>query len=399
MRRQARCAAAGYHASFHVAGFGSGSVQGPDRVGRAGRISMKKTAISLSLLLLAFAGRNAAADGHPLFETDEVLKAVLSAPLAQVYGQKRQQVRLYHPGQWSYVDADGETRRLEVSIRTRGDFRRDYCNLPPLLLNFKKKQVQGTHFSGQDKLKLVAPCNHGARYQQYVVLEYLAYRTFQILTDYGYRARLIRLTYLDSDEKLDPWTDIVFVIEDDADMARRLGLDRLRLLDVDYDELDHPKAAIVQLFQFLIGNNDYSLIRGEDDFCCHNIDTLGSPTAGTGVVPIPFDFDMSGLVNAAYAAPPMQVPVVDVRHRYFYGLCQPEDIVDDAVAYMQSKRKEIIALFANSAELDARNRKKSLEYIDEFYAILDDPQLFAVEVTSRCRGRNHLERMLEASRD
>ena len=27
----------------------------------------------------------------------------------------------------------------------------------------------------------------------------------------------------DRDEKLDPWTDFAFVIEDDKDMARRLG--------------------------------------------------------------------------------------------------------------------------------------------------------------------------------
>ena len=339
------------------------------------------------------------ADGHPLFEEDAVFKAVMSAPLAQTYGQKRQEVRLYHPGQWSYIEPNGETQRLDVSIRTRGDFRRDYCNLPPLQLNFKKKQVNGTLFDGQDKLKLVAPCNHGSRYQQYVILEYLAYKTFEILTDQSYRTRLIRLTYFDSDEKLDPWTDLVFVIEDDADMARRLGLETLRMFAVDYEELDHPKAAVVQLFQFLIGNNDYSVIRGENEYCCHNIDILGSLELETGVIPVPFDFDMSGLVNAAYAAPPIQVPVVDVRHRYFYGLCQPDGILNEAIAYMQTKRQEIRALFANSVELDRKNKVKSLEYVDSFYEILDSPQLIEEEIVSRCRGRDHMERMLESAED
>ncbi|MDX1498278.1 MAG: hypothetical protein R3176_00170 [Woeseiaceae bacterium] len=359
-----------------------------------------KRLMPLALLLLLPASPASLADGHPLFESDEVLRAVLTGPLRQVYGQKRQEVRLYQPAQWSYVDENGETRRLEVSIRTRGNFRREYCNLPPLQLNFKKKQVKGTLFHGQDKLKLVAPCNHGARYQQYVILEYLAYRAFQLLTDDSYRTRLIRLTYFDSDEKLKPWTDFVFVIEDDADMARRLGFERLRVLDVDYDELDHSRTAIVQLFQFMIANNDYSVIAaGNDGFCCHNVDVLASVDEPTGVIPVPFDFDMSGLVNAAYAAPPDQVPILDVRQRYFYGLCQPDEVVEDAVEQIRARRGEILALFENSAELDDRSRTKSIGYIEDFYAILDNPARFAREVTARCRGSAHLERMLEAATD
>ena len=65
----------------------------------------------------------------------------------------------------------------------------------------------------------------------------------------------------------------------------------------------------MQLFQLLIANNDYSLIRGEGGPCCHNIDILGYRDSDSGFIPVPFDFDMSGLVNAAYAAPPDQVPM------------------------------------------------------------------------------------------
>lgn len=351
----------------------------------------------LTVLMLIVASVANAQDGHPLFHTDEVLKAVLAAPISQTYGQKYQDVRLYHPGQWTYIDSNGETQRLAVSIRTRGDFRRHYCNLPPLQLNFKKKQVKGTLFKGQDKLKLVAPCNHGARYQQYVILEYLAYKTFEILTDHSFRTRLIRLSYVDSDEKLDPWTDMVFVIEDNSDMARRLNLDMIKVDSIEYDELDHAKTAVVQLFQFLIANNDYSVLKGETDVCCHNTEVLGEKDSTRDRVPVPFDFDMSGLVNAAYAAPPDQVPVRDVRVRYFYGLCQPDDLLNEAVVLLQSKRSEIFDLFANSAELDRKNKTKSLEYINDFYDILDNAKRFKIELLDRCRGKSQLRKMLEAS--
>ena len=360
----------------------------------------KITFFKLLLLALAWISASSGAQELPLFQDDAVLRAVLTAPIAQTYAQRHQDVRLYYPGQWTYVDDDGETKRLDVSIRTRGRFRREYCALPPLQLNFKKSQVKGTMFAGQDKLKVVAPCREEARYQQYVILEYLAYRTFEIITDYSFRTRLVRLSYVDRDDDLEPWTDLTFVIEDDADMARRLGLDRLYLPSIKYKDLDHPQAALVQLFQFLIANNDYSLLKPTiDEECCHNIQVLGKEDVEGGQVPVPFDFDMSGIVNATYAAPPRQVPIRDVRQRYYYGLCQPDEIFAEAIAHMQSKREEIFALYANSAELDDKYKAKSLEYIEEFYDILDSPRRMELDILARCRGKSLMEQMLEAAID
>jgi len=361
---------------------------------------VKNTFLFITLSVLALAEGAGAEDKHPLFQDHDVLRAVITAPISQAYAQRHQDVRIYFPGQWTYVDDSDETKRLEVSIRTRGHFRREYCQLPPLQLNFKKSEVKGTLFAGQDKLKLVAPCKDGDKYQQLVVLEYLAYRTLEILTNYSFSTRLVRLTYVDRDENIEPWTNITFVIEDDSDMANRLGLDRLQLRSVPYASLDHPKTAVVQLFQFMIANNDYSILkpRREDD-CCHNIQVLGYEDAEEGRVPIPFDFDMSGLVNAGYAAPPRQVPVRDVRDRYFYGVCQPPEIFNEAIAYVQSKREEILALYANSAELDDKTREKSLEYVESFFRILDSPKRIGQEITARCRGEDLMNEMLEASRD
>ena len=166
-----------------------------------------------------------------------------------------------------------------------------------------------------------------------MILEYLAYRIYQILTDHRFSTRLVRLSYVDRDDKMDPWTDIAFMIEDDKDMTKRLGLKRLNLESVLYRQLDHPRTAVAQLFQFMIANNDYSVIKpsGYDD-CCHNIQLIGiedenNNVAEGDVIPVPYDFDFSGLVNATYAAPPSQIPIRDVRSRYYYGLCQPQPIL------------------------------------------------------------------------
>jgi hypothetical protein len=359
---------------------------------------MKRKFPGLLLFALGVAGGAGGAEGteeYPLFQEDSVIKAVLTAPIAQAYAQRDQDVRIYLPGQWTYTADDNSTQRLDVSIRTRGLFRREYCQLPPLQLNFKKGQVKETLFAGQDKLKVVSPCKDGPKSQQHVVLEYLAYRTFQILTDHSFRTRLVRLSFVDSDEKIKPWTDLVFVIEDDSDLAKRLGLTRVNVVSNDFDQLDHAKTALVELFQLLIANYDFSVIRAaKGRECCHNSEILALEHDADVRIPVPYDFDLSGLVNTEYAAPPSHVPIRFVRTRYYRGLCHPPGDVENAIAHVQSKREEIMALYANTRELESKMKKKSLEWIAEFFEMLDSPKKVSREILGRCRGQDELDEML-----
>ena len=348
-----------------------------------------------TILLVLLTPASAASERLPLFQDESIIKAVLTAPIAQAYAQRDQDVRLYMPGQWVYADADGENHRLDVSIRTRGLFRREYCDLPPLQLNFKKKQVKDTLFAGQNKLKVVAPCKHGAQWQQKVVLEYLAYRTLQILTDASFSTRLVRLSYVDSDENKEPWTDLVFVIEDDDDMADRLGLVKLGVVANQFDQLDRPATALAELFQLLIANNDFSVLQGpEGDECCHNTEILAPKGNADSRIPVPFDFDLSGLVNAKYAAPPSHIPIRFVRTRYYRGLCHPPGVLEDAMAQVQSKRAEVLALYAGTPLLEPRTKASTYRYIEEFFELLGDPKRVQKEIVGRCRGEYELAEML-----
>jgi hypothetical protein len=356
---------------------------------------VKEAPIILAIALLVAFGEGVAEDRKPLFRDHSVLKAVLTAPISQAHAQRHSDSRLYFPGQWSYLDESGETQRLEVSIRLRGNFRREYCELPPLRLNFKKSQVKGTLFDGQDKLKLVAPCQHGLESQQKLLLEYLAYRTFELLTDYSFGSRLMRLSYVDSDERMKSWTDLAFVIEDESDIGKRLGLDKARVAENRFDELDQPTTALVELFQLMISNHDYSVLQGpEGEYCCHNSEIFVSEKSADKRIPIPYDFDMSGLVSAAYAAPPSHLPIRLVRTRFYRGLCQPPEVLDAAVARMFEKKEEILALYKTQPDLSRLSRNRNLSYIKQFYAILEDEALFKELVLDRCRGSNLLEEMM-----
>jgi hypothetical protein len=349
------------------------------------------------LVCFGLASNAGASERAPLFQDHTVLKAVLTAPIAQTYAQRNSEVRLYHPGQWTYINESGETQRLDVSIRIRGNFRRQYCELPPLRLNFRKSQVKGTLFKGQDKLKLVAPCQHGLESQQKLLLEYLAYRTYEILTDHSFGTRLIRLSYVDSDEAMRSWTDLAFVIEDDADIGKRLGLDKARVKENRFDELDQPLTALAELFQLLISNHDYSVLQGpEGEYCCHNTEMYVREEEAGKRIPIPYDFDMSGLVNARYAAPPEHLPIRQVRTRYYRGLCQPPAVMDATVAHILSKKDEIMAMYRGMPELSGPSRNRTLGYLKNYFAILENEGPFKKFVLDRCRGQEQLEEMMAA---
>jgi len=347
------------------------------------------------VLLFALASPVGAAEKTPLFENDEIIKAVLTAPISQAYDQRHQDVRIYYPGQWTYLNAEGESQKLDVSIRTRGNFRRENCALPPLQLNFKKSQVKGTQFKRQDKLKVVAPCQNGPTSQQNVLMEYMAYRIFEILTDRSFGTRLMRLSYIDSDEKLNSWTDLVFVIEDSDDVAKRLDFDPVQVVYNEFDQLDQRTSALVDLFQLMIGNNDYSMLKGPDgDYCCHNIEMFIDEELVGKRIAIPFDFDMSGLVYADYAAPPSHLPINSVRSRYYRGLCQPPEVLDAAVAHILSKREEIMALFDGTEELSRLSQNRTDDYLGKYFKLLEDQDKLDKFVVGRCRGMDLLEELI-----
>jgi hypothetical protein len=103
---------------------------------------------------------------------------------------------------------------------------------------------------------------------------------------------------------------------------------------------------------------------------------------------------MSGLVNAEYAAPPSHLPIRLVRTRYYRGLCQPPEIMDEVVTHILSKKGEILALFQNQKELSRNSRNLNLNYLKKYFAMLEDERSFQTQVLDQCRGRDRLEALM-----
>lgn len=322
---------------------------------------------------------------RPLFQSHDTLTVRIAGPLSTL--MKEQPDEEYLDGTFSYTDADGQEHTFDLKLQTRGRFRRNKstCTFSPIRLNFKKKQLEGTEFSGQDKLKLVTHCQTKSnKYEQLLLREYLAYRILETLTDKSFRTRLMQITYVDTEDNDDEFTKYGFVIEDEDDIGDRIGLVPSKILKIRAADLDSKQANLVSVYEYLIGNTDFSLILGpEGSNCCHNA-TLFSKDGTAPHTPIPYDFDFGGLVNAPYAGANPRFKLRSVKDRLYRGRCMNNELLDGTFAYFREKEPELRKLIDDLEGLDKGNRKDVSKYLDKFYKDIADPKIKQRNFIDKC---------------
>jgi len=329
------------------------------------------------LMLVLAAAAPVQAQEPPLFASNDVVALTIQAPLEQIFSHRDQESEEY-PGV-VVVDAGTRLDTVDVDIRTRGRSRLDrrICRFPPLRLDFPRSRVAGTLFEEQDKVKLVTHCRDDDRFEQDMLVESLAYRILTVLTDVGFRVRVARITYEDTDGERDPVTRYGFLIEHEEAVAARTGWRYLPVPSVSPEASDPRHLALLEVYQYMIGNTDWSAFAADpgSDECCHNTKPVGSP-AGP-VFALPYDFDITGLVDAPYArnlyqANLLQLGIRTVRDRRFRGLCSSESLWPQVLGMLRDRRGEIEGLIRGQEGLDPERRDEALEYIGSFYDELED---------------------------
>ncbi len=335
-------------------------------------------------LSVASAGEQKPAKPNPLFADDSLLEITITAPIKTLMRERSNEE--YLMGQLTYQDEESGAVVLDVGIRARGRFRRDreVCSFTPLRLNFKKETTRKTLFTRTDKIKLVTHCrDRSARYSQGVLKEYLAYRILNTMTDKSFRVRLLQVTYIDTESKKAERVEFGFLIEPDDDLAKRLGGKVLDIQSTTTDALDGRHTNVTSVFQYLIGNTDFSPIHGvEGEPCCHN-HVLIAPENGA-ILSLPYDFDMSGIVNAAYAAPNPRFRIRSVRTRLYRGRCANNEHLDNTLQAYRDRRQDIYQLVNGLTHLAAKTRKQLIRYIDDFYATIDNPKRLESRLRKSC---------------
>ena len=312
---------------------------------------------------------------HRLFDSDDPIEFTLTADWRAVAKDRGTGKRL-HPGVLSYRSATGDTVSVNIQLHTRGHYRLRICEFPPLKLDFDRTDATQTVFAHQGSLKLVVQCRGSHAYANYLLEEYLIYRTYTLLTPQSFRVRLARATYIDTRAKGAPATRYAFFLEDDDRMARRNHMQVFAQQGIHQEETNFQQMGLVTLFQYLIGNTDWSVAAE------HNI-VLIRDSAGT-VFPVPYDFDWSGVIFTPYAQPDPRLGIRTVRERIYRGTCRTPDDFAPLFAQFNAVKDSIYALYRGQPDLEPKRVEQALGYYDDFYRTINEPRRAKHQLSDGC---------------
>lgn len=347
----------------------------------------------VSLCLIALLGAPSIADEstprkpNPLFASAEILEIRIAAPFSTI--MRERPVDEETPGQLSYQDAELGEVVLDVGIRTRGKYRQqaEICPFAPLRLNFKKGQTKKTLFTRTNKVKLVTHCrDKSERYSQGVLREFLTYRILNTLTEKSFQVRLLRATYVDTSGKDADRVNFAFMIEHDERLAKRLDMKVSDAGQTTIAALDRAHTNLSSVFQYLIGNTDFSpVLAAPGEACCHNYVLLNPDDDDQRPqLAVPYDFDMSGMVHAKHAKPNPRFKLRDVRERLYRGRCANNEYLESSLQTFRDRRDAINQLVAGSSHMSAGTKRAVQKYIDSFYKTINKPRAVNSRLLEKC---------------
>ncbi len=338
------------------------------------------TGPALLLSLAASAAAHNQGEVLPLFHDEAPLDITLSGPIHRIASRAEHSTKAYP----AILQAGDETLAIELSARGISRRSRENCRFPPLRVEIPDNPDETSLFDHQGRLKLVTHCNEGDRYQQYLLREYAAYRLYNLLTPESFRVRLLRVTYRDDDgEAMTRWG---FFIEDIGDAARRLGGHQIEINRIPRNALDSRAAARFSLFQYMIGNTDWAMTAGPvGEECCHNSKLVGMDAASAGqLIALPYDFDMSGLVDAPYAATNSSLPIRQVTERHYRGFCSLNELAIEEAERFRQARPEMEAMLLTIPGLSQASRETMQRYLAGFFDDIATPASIQRNLFSDC---------------
>lgn len=318
-------------------------------------------------------------DTFQIFGPEEPLEFTVSTDFKALAKNKFKEE--YQPAHVIFNLWDTINISREIRVKPRGEMRLKNCSNPPLWINVKKTDEVFELLDGIKKMKLVVPCKGSSIYQDYIFLEYLAYRLGNIVTENSFQARLVKVNYFDTSGKKKPGDAYTFIFESDKALAKRrecIPIDNER---ISARNLDPETAAVLYLFQYMIGNTDWS-VPG-----LHNMKLMKSvDVSRPNPIPVTFDFDYTGIVDASYAIPGDHVSVETVTERQYMGYCLPDEYMDNAFKIFIEKESELLKEVENFDFLSISLKKKTLNFLEEFFNIIKDPRRRQQRIINRCKS-------------
>ena len=318
-----------------------------------------------------------AKETEPFFASTEPFDVAITTNIRRIRADKEDKAP-WRPATITYTDASGKKIDVPMRLRTRGIWRLKNCEFPPLRMNFKHEETKGTLLSGLDKPKLVNFCENADSHENYIVQEMQLYRIFNLLTPASHRARLLRVSYVDSASGKVHAQRMAILVEEPETMAARLNSPLVEIKGATTNDLDSYGDALVGVFQYMIGNTDWST------YGLHNMELVREEDGD--YIPIPYDFDFAGAIDAPYATPDPKLKLARVRQRLFRGYCHEEPEFQKVFSLFNEKKDAIYALYTDpiGRALPKKTVAETLGYFDEFYQTISDSKRARSNIVDKC---------------
>ena len=315
-----------------------------------------------------------------LFEDDTILDITLQFDLTTYIKTKPKEEYLkgkitFHPGMTDSITRD-------IRIRTRGVFRNMWCFYAPLELNLNNADFGYSDLDSIGKIKLVPQCTSTSESEKYVLIEYLIYKMYSVMTDTSFRVRLLNINYIDSENRRNPMTQYGFLIEPLKMLNARTNSVEVVSRGVTQKSIYPGVMDRVAIFNYMVGNYDWAVPNR------HNIKVIRPLTFDNLnlAVAVPYDFDWTGLVNASYAIPDDKITgTTTVRERIFLGICRSREDYRKELEQFLEKKDEFYRLINEFPYLNEKQKRDMIYYLDEFYELCSGRQRILEVFLNSCK--------------
>ncbi|TFH37576.1 MAG: hypothetical protein E4G95_04680 [Bacteroidia bacterium] len=313
-----------------------------------------------------------------LFKNEEILELSLRFDIT-TYRRKKPKDDYLDAVLTYHISATDSINR-SLKLKSRGEFRNEYCDFPPIQLNFKKGDFERDDLQGLNKVKLVTHCQTGN--ENGLFKEYLIYKLYNVLTDTSFRVRLVRINYINTFKDTKPVRSYAFFIEPLDFLAERINAVPVEATNLGQVNIVPEMMDRMAIFNYMVGNTDWSVPNQHN---CKVLVQPGSENSNLGLV-APYDFDYSGFVNASYAIPAEGLGIERVTQRIYQGICRDEEVFRDALKEFETKKESFYNVILDFPYMDERTKSQMIKFLDEFYNDFDSKNSIVRHLVIECKN-------------
>ena len=176
-----------------------------------------------------------------------------------------------------------------------------------------------------------------------MVREYLAYKVHNLISPRSYRARMARVTYVDSATGTPVETRNGIFMEHEDDVAKRMEGEVVEIRRALFDDVDPNQILETAIVAAFLGHVDWSLA------ALHNIRLVRQQNGN--LQPVLYDLDFTGLVGTKYSIADPRLGIRSVKERLYRGPCkEPEELAQFFTPYRE-KKDAILKLYDDTPGL------------------------------------------------